>query len=657
MSSWDKRASGKRVRFPGLFQPGRLGSLKLKNRLVMPAMLTKYGSGDGFVTERLKNYYEARAKGGVGLVIIEAAYVHPSGQIRPNQLGIFDDKFVIGLKELSEVIRNHGAAAAIQLHHAGRLARSELTGVQPLGPSAIPMGHFAHGLQGELPKEMSASQIEMLTLCFAKAAERAKEAGIYGVEIHAASGYLFAQFLSRAANHRQDAYGGSLENRARFLMETLRAIRKATGTQYPIWCRINGKEHGIKQGISIDEAKETACMAEEAGADAIHVTATGPQSQITVGAQPLVPGLNMDLAYEIKKVVKIPVITVGWVTPQAGEEFLEAGKADYVAMGKALIADPDLPNKLAVGQVSDIRPCLVCMGCHFDPKPGGDPAMRCQVNASAGRECDAKIERAEIRKDVLVVGGGPAGMETARVAALRGHRVSLYERRKEAGGMLVEASVPPHKEKIRDFTRYLEGQIRNLKVKVKLGEELTLEAIEKMKPDAVVIATGAIPITPPIKMAKGAQVVTAIEVLRGEIHVGERVAVVGGGLVGCETAEYLAEKGRKVILLEMLDEIGADIGPVMGPVALMRLKDLGVRMEAGVKVIETGTEGVQAETKVGLRSYEADTVVLAVGMRPEKELACNLEGKVKELYRIGDCVAPRRIGEAILEGWQTGHRI
>ncbi len=301
------------MQFTRLFEPGQIGQMKLRNRIVMPPMVSRYGNRDGFVTERLKNYYEARARGGVGLVIVGASYVHPNGQIRINQLGIGDDKFIPALSELAKIIRKHGAKAAVQLHHAGRLAQSGITGMQPVAPSSIPKGHFLYRgkvgvsdskfiLSSNMPRELAIEEIAELVISFVEATKRAKKAGFDAVELHSASGYLHAQFLSKASNKRQDAYGGNLRNRARFLIETIRAIKDTVGADYPVWCRLNGMEYGIEDGITLEEAQETARMAQEAGADAIHVTATGPQSSLTSGALPLVPGLNVGLAEEIKKV-------------------------------------------------------------------------------------------------------------------------------------------------------------------------------------------------------------------------------------------------------------------------------------------------------------------------------------------------------------------
>jgi 2,4-dienoyl-CoA reductase-like NADH-dependent reductase (Old Yellow Enzyme family) len=302
--------------------------LELRNRIVMPPMVTQYGSEKGNVSERTRNYYEARARGGVGLLIVETTYVHQSGKAFTNQLGISGDKFISGLSELVHVIHRHGAKAAIQLHHGGRLAKSELSGVQPFAPSPIATPG------GELPKELTIDEIAKIVGWFAQAALRAKKAGFDGVEIHGAHGYLIDQFLSCSSNKRRDAYGGTLQNRSRFLIEIIKAVRESVGRNYPVWCRINGKEYGVEQGTSLEEAQQIARMAQDASADLIHVSAGGSTAPVRVTSPKFTPAVITDLAEGIKKAVSVPVIAVGRITPEAGERILAEGKADLIAIGK-----------------------------------------------------------------------------------------------------------------------------------------------------------------------------------------------------------------------------------------------------------------------------------------------------------------------------------
>ncbi len=390
------------MQFQELLEPGQIGQAKLRNRIVMPAMLTKYGTEEGYVTQRSKDYYEERAKGGVGLVIIEPACVDLRGKMLENGLCIYDDKFTPGLRELAYAIQRHGARAALQLVHSGREAKRKLTGLQPVAPSPIPVPG------GELPKELTTDEIEEIVARHAQAAKRAKEAGFDGVEICGAHRHLIPQFLSAASNRRGDNYGGKLENRARLLIEIIRAVREVVGGDYPVWCRVNAKEYGIEEGITLEGTKEVVQMAQRAGADAIHLSTYGVGSYSWV-TTPHIPGFLIETAAEIKKVVELPVIVAGRISPELGERALQQKKADFISMGRALIADPDLPNKIASGRLEDIRPCISCLICNdravFLPEP-----VRCSVNAAAGRERESQITPAKKKRRVLITGTGPGGM-------------------------------------------------------------------------------------------------------------------------------------------------------------------------------------------------------------------------------------------------------
>jgi len=494
-----------------LLEPSRIGQMKLRNRIVMPPMVTQYGDAKGFVTERARNYYEARARGGAALIIIEATYVHPGGQPFANQLGISDDKFIPGMSELTQAIHRHGARAAIQLHHGGRTAKPELTGMQPIGPSPIAVPGR------EAPRELSVAEIAENVAHFARAALRARKAGFDGVEIHGAHGYLVHQFLSRSSNKRQDSYGGDLPNRARFFVEIIKATREAVGNDYPVWCRLSGKEYGVEEGTTLEETQETARIAQEAGIDAIHVSASGPGAPNNLTSPKFVPGVIIDLAEGVKKAVSIPVIAVGKITPDAAETILAEGRADLIAMGRALLADPELPNKVASGRLEDITPCINCYGCRDDLWTNV-LGIRCHVNATLGREAETKIIPSEKPGKVLVVGGGPAGMEAARVAAIRGHKVTLCEKASHLGGQLIQAATPPHKDSIGFLINYFQTQLRKLNVKVELNKKATSAMVEELNPDVLVIATGLNPFIPEIPGIDKAHVVQAGDVLEGKVE-------------------------------------------------------------------------------------------------------------------------------------------
>ena len=652
-------ALSNRLSFPKLFEPGRIGEMELRNRMVMPAMGTNLATRDGYVTEQMKDYYEERAKGGVGLVIVEVTCVDsPTGKTIPCQLLVDDDKFIPGLSELAEVIHRHGAKAALQLMHAGRAARSKITHMQPVAPSAIPMPFPSMvGYEGEIPRELTISEIKDLVGKFGKAAQRAKRAGFDGVEIHSLGLYLVAQFLSSASNKRQDDYGGELKNRARFLLDIIKAIKEAAGQDYPTWCRLTVREFGIEGGITLEEGQEVARMAQEAGADAIHVTA------MAWGVSPRVrpptaerPGSIMPFAEAIKKVVIIPVIAVGRIDPELGERVLQEGKADFIAIGRGLITGPELPRKAASGRIDEIKPCIGCMRCTHVILHKSE-GLQCTVNAAVGKEREYELRPAEVIKKVLAVGGGPAGMEAARVAALRGHQVTLYEKQSKLGGQLLQAIVPPHKNNLVSLIDYLVTQMARQGVKVKLGIEATPELIEEAKPDVVILATGVTPLIPEIPGIHRPNVVTAQKVLEGE-EVGERIVVIGGELVGCEIAEYLAERAKKVIIARRGLLMATRIIPGLRELLLSRLAAKGVTMLTGVKYQELTDKGPAITTKEGEKQIiEADTVVLAAGAKPNRVLLQALEGKIPEIYSIGDCVEPRGIAGAIADGYRIGRRI
>lgn len=631
-------------RFSNIFQPLRIGRMDIRNRIVMPAMVTSCADLEGHVTSRLKSYYEARARGGVGLIILEASYVHLRGRIWPYQLAINGDELVPGLSELVKILQKHGTKVAVQLNHGGRLASSKFSGLQPLAPSSIPSAG------GEVPEEVSVDEIVEMAAFFAQAARRAKQAGFDAIEINATPEFLIGQFLSHVSNKRKDAYGGDLKNRARFLVEVIKAVRGVVDADYPVWCRLGGKDE--EGGISVTEAQEIARIAQEAGSQAIHLYASSSGSPHMVTERPLTSPLLVYLAEGIKKVVTVPLIAVGAISSEDGERILQEQKADLISIGKALIADPDLPNKVASGNLDDIIPCIVCLEC-INRVVFKDSHIECSVNARTGWEGECTIQPTEKPRKVLVIGGGPAGMEAARVAALRGNQVWLYDKENKLGGQLIHAAAAPHKEKIEPLTKYLETQIKKLGIKIGLGKEVTAAFVEQVKPDAVVIATGSTPIIPEIPGVRGNNVATALEVLSGRKNVGERVVIVGGGMVGCETAEFLAERHKKIIILEMLKEIGSDMVPSLRPLTLARLKSAAVRMETGIKVVEITDKGVMGLRDGRSEFIEAETIVLAMGMSSQRQLAEDLKGKTGELHLAGDCVKPQRIREAIADGFRV----
>jgi 2,4-dienoyl-CoA reductase-like NADH-dependent reductase (Old Yellow Enzyme family)/thioredoxin reductase len=632
----------KAPRFQKLLEPIRIGEMSIRNRIVMPAMVTNYGTEDGHVTQRGKDYYEERAIGGAGLIIVESCCVDLSqGKSFTHQLAIDDNRFIPGLSELAQAIKRHGARAALQLQHAGSNTSSALIGSQPVAPSPIAMPGC------ELPKELAIGEIADIIDRFAQAAERAKKAGFDGVEIHAAHGYLIAQFLSSARNRRKDGYGGELKNRARFLLEIVSAIRGSVGRSYPVWCRINGEESGLAGGNTINDAQELARMLEGAGVNAINVSAISATFPSTCWPMSLPQGWAVHLAEGVKKVVNIPVMAVGRITSEIGERILHEEKTDLILMGRAHLADPELVNKIAADRLEDIVPCIACNTCIYTLYSGDD--IRCTVNAALGREQKYRIKPVEKKRRVLIAGSGPAGMQAATTAALRGHEVILYEKGHKLGGQLLLAATPPHKGDIESLTRYLTSQVEKLEVMVEFNTKVTPALVEEIKPDVFILASGATPLIPEIPGVDRDNVVTAEEVLADKVEVGAKIIVLGGGMVGCETAEFLAERARKVTIIEMLDKLASDVWEVQGRQILIdRLAKKGVNMVTEAKGEEITDRGLVIVTKHGERlTVEMDTLVLAAGFRPNIELYEALQEKILEFHRAGDCVEPQKILEAI----------
>lgn len=634
--------------FDRLFAPGRIGTLQLRNRIIMPPLVTGYCTEEGFVTERLKAFHRERAKSGAGLNMVEATCVDfPRGRFFYSQMCIDGERYLPGLKGLADVIHTEGAKTAIQIHHAGRATKIGIARGQPVAPSPLSRQGF------DTPRELTVPEIKEIVNLFAQGAAIAREAGFDGIELHACHDHLPAQFLSPFSNKRNDEYGGTLENRTRFLLEVIRAIRKAVGRNYPFWCRLNA-ETKVNGGMTATEPIEVAKMVMEAGVDAIHLS-TYPTST----RPPFIPaGFLLPFAAELKKVVEVPVIVPGRISPQLGEEALKKGQADFIAFGRALITDPEYLKKVAEGRWDEIVPCIGCMICMDAPLFYPEGPATCSVNARMGYEQEYPMKPTSKPKKVMIIGGGAAGMEAARVAALRGHQVEIYERGESLGGQMNAASVAAYKEVIKEFRDYLEGQVRKLGVKVHLNREITARDVEGAKADAVIIAMGAAPAVPAISGVDKSRVMFAEDVLLGKAKVGQTVIVVGGGQVGCETAQYLADQGRNVMLVELMEELAVRASPSYRRPLLDVVAEKGIAVYAAVKSEELVDGGmVITNRRGGKETLKADTIVLASGSKPNSTLIEELKEKVKEVYVAGDCVQPRRIKEAVAEGFRAGYSV
>ncbi len=635
-----------------VLEPFQLGPLKLKNRFVFAPITTEYAGEHGEVTEVLKAHYDVRARGGVGLVIVEATYVDPVGQVFNHQLGIYDDRLVPGLRELAGVIKRHGCASAIQIHHGGRMANTTFTKTRLVAPSALAAA------RSEVPREMSEADIRATVQSFVRAAVRAQEAGFNAVEIHGAHNYLVDQFISPASNRRTDRYGGAVANRARFLVEILEGVRAATGPGYPVWVRMNGREYGVDGGTTLEDALEVAKIAERAGSIAIHVSAYGPSTPTNRTTAVFKPAVIADLAAAMKGAVSVPVIAVGRITPEAAEDMLAANGADLIAVGKGLLADPDIPNKLVAGREDRITPCIVCMHCRDVLQMPHLVGITCQVNPRLGRDMEPEASETTNPKKVLVVGGGPAGMVAAAIAAERGHCVTLWEKSGSLGGQLQPASVPPHKDRLRTYNEFLKRELARTGVHVELERAGTVESIAEARPDVVILASGPRQTLPDVPGIESSGAVDAVSVLNGAVKVGRNVVIIGGELVACETAEFLAERGSLVTVTRRGPEMATRVGPSLRQFLLDRLKHKGVTLMPGVTYLSARPGVLVVRTADGSTiDLEADTLIYATGSTGDARLCQELEGMAAEVYMAGDCAEPRLIGDAVREGYAIGMQI
>jgi 2,4-dienoyl-CoA reductase-like NADH-dependent reductase (Old Yellow Enzyme family)/thioredoxin reductase len=613
----------------------------------MPAMGTNFTGTDGVVCDRNIMYYRERARGGVGLIIVEAAYVHQSAKHRTNGIGAAEDRFIPGLRRLAEAIRAEGAVPAIQIVHNGRLMSSKASGWPLFAPSAIP-----HRITGEVPREMSLDDIALIVESFADAAARVAEAGFDMVELHGAHGYLLQQFLSPYSNHRRDEYGGSFENRARFPLEVVRTVRKRVGDRYPIIYRLSATEF-LEGGLTTEDMCRFAPLLEAEGVTALHVSVGMNETPFSMAQaiQPIYyePGNLAKYARVIKACVKIPVIAVGRInSPDVAEAILERGDADFVATGRALTADPHWPRKAMEGRPEDIRGCVACnLGCigrltqQFD--------VTCTQNPWVGTEFETGTPPAPAKKRVLILGGGPAGLEAARVAAARGHEVILMEKENQLGGQVLLACVPPGKAGLQEVVRARAQELERMGVKVRCGVHVTLETIRATNPDVVIEAAGAEPISVSISTDFPDRVLSAWDVIGGKQVPGHRVLILGGGMVGLETADLLAKQGKNVVVIELLEQVGQTVTPTARAILLSRLERQRVEIITGVVLEHWAADGVVLRRRDGqIRRLEGiENVVTAVGARSRRLKPPEAEGIVWK--RVGDCEKPRDVLAAIRE--------
>jgi 2,4-dienoyl-CoA reductase-like NADH-dependent reductase (Old Yellow Enzyme family)/thioredoxin reductase len=645
--------------FRYLFQPYKFRTFEIENRIVMPPMAIYIPGSKGFVTQKLIDYYEERAKGGPGLIIFSATPVSlPSGNSHPNMTVFTDDKFIPGFKSLVDTIHNYGVKTSIQLYHAGRQRYGMIAGGETLSPSGIP-----DPVRKDPTRAITIEEIKSLVKEYGLAAGRAKAAGFDGIELHCAHGYLLSGFLSPFQNKRTDQYGGDICGRTRIVREILASCREFAGDDMLLGVRINGHDY-VNGGNTLEDARRIAKVLVEAGAELIHVSAgMAPSGHFTFLPASVPQGYNVPLAEGIKEAVgpKVPVIACGAIEdPLYAEEVLSRGKVDLVAIGRPLFADPELPRKAKEGRLNEIRPCLRCS------KSAGvwPDDMRCTVNpaVSKEREYADSVCPSGKRKKVLVIGAGPGGLEAARTAAMKGHEVTLVDREEQVGGKIWLAMKPSGKDTLlKKWLAYYENEMHRLKVKVILNQEILDQDILKYEPDTIIVATGGTPLIPTWLEGAGLPgVVTSDDVLLGKVEVGKNIAVIGGSSAGVETAEYiLQDESRRVVVLELLHDILLDISHDAEIALLDKLEDKNFHTLTMTQV--TAVEEDQGKLNLRIRKYGHDellkgfdTVVLACGVVPNNSLALALKGMHKKVLLVGDCSSPGDFRKAVHDGAAAG---
>jgi len=655
-----------------LFEPIKIGKVECQNRIAMAPMAINVGfrSPEATLTQRAIDYFTERAKGGVGLIIMGATKVEKEIE------GLSDVPLVSPLalpsfSELAESVHYYGTKLFVQLSAGlGRAIPGEVidAGVQAVSASETP----CFWRPDKSTRSLTVEEIEKLVAAFGRAAKILVAAGVDGVEVHGQGGYFLDQFMASVWNKRKDKYGGDLQGRLRIIIEIFQTIKKEAGEDFPVTCKfclkhyLKGPQSGAikgevfeEAGRDVEEGLEIARILEKVGFDGLQVAAGCWESRYWINVPPYQPyGCMVDMAEQAKKVVSIPVITTGRIsTPEFAEQILTKGQADIVALGRPLLADPYWPAKAKRASAEAIRPCTSCNdGCRYRMAQG--KPISCAVNPAAGKERLYEVRPAEVPKKVLVIGGGVAGMEVARIASARGHDVILCERSQNLGGHLIEVSVPGFKDGYKALLDWYRNQLSVAKVAVRMGTEVTTGLVREERPDVVIVATGSTPIIPDISGVEKPMVVTAVDLLLGRSKSGDTVVVAGGGLVGCEVALWLAQQGKKVIIVEILPEIFLDI-LFANKLMLMQLLDLNkVEIMTGTCFNEIGDREVTVMSEgFGERKIACDTVVLAVGLKSERDLYNSLRQEIPEIYMIGDCKEPRKVMDAIWDAFNVGRTI
>jgi 2,4-dienoyl-CoA reductase-like NADH-dependent reductase (Old Yellow Enzyme family)/NADPH-dependent 2,4-dienoyl-CoA reductase/sulfur reductase-like enzyme len=637
-----------------LFLPFTIKGLQLKNRIVMPPLASFLIEADGSITDKTVEHYRRRAAGGPAMVIMEAHSVSEEGYVSVHQARIYEDRYIEGLYRIANVIRSEGAVPAIQIHHAGRQVPTRVIKRKPLAPSPIP----CPTIKGDV-EPLTIDGIHEMIRKFGEAADRVIQAGFELIEIHGAHGYLINQFLSRFSNIRDDEYGGSIDNRARFAREIVREVRKRVGPEFPVSFKISAQEF-VPEGLTTEESIEILKLLVEDSIDIVQVSAGNDATPEWI-SQPMFmkKACLSDSAKQIKAALDIPVMSVGRINdPITANNIIKEKKADLVCMGRGLLADPELPKKVENGQLDDIRICIGCNKCMQSIFRNG--RIECLVNPNLGREKEMEIHQTKNRKKVMVVGGGPGGLNVAWVAAQRGHEVTLYEQENSLGGQLIIGSISNFKKEMGSIIDFQKKQLEKNNVRCKLNTRVNLEKIKEVKPDVLILATGSIPIIPEVPGIDNQIVLTVPQIFNGVKPALKKIVVIGGGATGCEVALHLSEKGYPMSIVEQLPNIGPDIEAITRNVTLQIFKKNDVKVFTShklKKIVENGIFIIDDEDNENF--MEAGGVVIAIGNKPDNNLyeQVKIQNLDIELYRIGDCLEPRSAKEAILEGARIGRSI
>lgn len=639
-----------------LMQPIKIRSMELANRVVIPPMGTFLSNEEGMATDAYLAYAKRRVKSGAGLFIQEFTAVHPNGRALPSQLGIYKDDQIPGLKKIVDAVHAQGTKIAVQLHHAGRESMYNLRLGKAIAPSAIPSLVY-----GGNPREMTLDDIHEIIKAFGAAAVRAREAGYDAVELHSAHGFLLHQFLSAYSNQRTDEYGGDMLQRARFVIEVLQEVRRQVGDDYPVSIRLSVEEE-IKNGFTAADMQKVAPELVKNGCDIIHASfgTHGSPAGITQAPIEYQPGFNVGLARKMKEVVNVPVIGVGrFNDPFIADECIARGDADLIVFGRQHLADPDFLQNAINGKFEDTNQCLACnQGC-IERAMYEQKSIRCAINPETGQELIYPTQPAEVSRNVWVIGAGPGGLTAAYEAARLGHKVTLFEKQNETGGQIRYASQAPFKEPYRLWINRLAGKAAKLGVDIKTGIEVTEQMIVDAKPDVVILATGGQEIIPPIEGIELPCVVSALKVLNGEVAVGQNVVVIGAGLIGMETADYVVAKGcQSVTLVEQSKKPPVKKATSHGYMLHKRLRGAAAQQIYGAEVTRIDNNSVIIKTEQAEQTLsQVDQVIMAVGMKPLNELARVLKEQGIRHYVIGDAVKTRRIIEATEEGAKVAWEI